>query len=198
MSLGNKSYNLINHVYFPINGATKMVFVAWTIELSMWAVLVKNLPNLSSKCGSVGHFGINDMSMLIPQVFNGFKVRTLGRLFHPLLALWGWALSSWRMKFWPGLWGYGIATGWRILPQYLSALRSHPIITCLSSEVDVTPPSHYLHQKFLPYQCTTQHNVLSIFSTLWPYGPTTAESGHCSDSSAYVSDTSANRPDGKG
>lgn len=101
------------------------------------------------------------MSTLIPQVFIGFKVRTLGRLFHPLhsrlnLTLWGWALSSWRMKFWPRLWRYGIASGWRISPQYLSALRSHPIITCLFSEVDVTPPSHYLHQKFLPYQCTTQ------------------------------------------
>lgn len=130
-----------------------------------------------SKCGCVGHSGINDMSTLIPQVFIGFKVKTLGRLFHPLhsrlnLALWGWALSSWRMKFWPGLWRYGIATSWRISPQYLFALRLHPIITCLFSEVDVTPPSHYLHQKFLPYQCTTQHNVLSICSTLWPYGLT--------------------------
>lgn len=54
------------------------------------------------------------------------------------------------------LWRYGIATGWRISPLYLSALRSHPIITCLSSEVDVTPPSHCLH------------SVLSFFSTIWP------------------------------
>lgn len=95
-----------------------------------------------------------------------------------------------------GLWRYGIATDWRISPQYLSALRSHPIITCLFSEVDVTPPSHYLHQKFLPYQCTTQAYrhpyeprdwLCSLFQIGWvessrPYHPSNLDCKSAEDS----------------
>lgn len=45
--------NLINPVYFPINGATEIVILAWTIELSMWVVLMTNLPNLSKSANVV-------------------------------------------------------------------------------------------------------------------------------------------------
>ena len=57
-----------------------------------------------------------------------------------ILALWGRALSSWRMALGPRFLRYGIATGSRISSLYLSALRLPSIMTRLVLPLREMPP----------------------------------------------------------
>lgn len=81
---------------------------------------------------------------------------------------WSSAWSSWRMEFGSRLWRYWIATGCKIWSQYLSGLRWPPMMTSLFFHWGSChpAPSHCLHQKMFLCQCSNQHSVLHVFSTL--------------------------------
>lgn len=136
------------------------------------------------------------MSTLIPQVFIGFKVRTLGRLFHPLhsrlnLVLWGWALSSWRMKFWPDCHWLKNLTSISLCIKIASNHylfvqwgRCHPTITLPSPKVLTLS----MHHSGLQAPLWVQRLVMcSLFQIGWvessrPYHPSNLDCKSAEDS----------------
>ena len=60
------------------------------------------------------------------------RVGQSGCVGDPGRSLWGRASTSWRREFGPRLWTYGLASGCRMSPGYLSASRLPSIIASLS------------------------------------------------------------------